>query len=170
MAIQNAKWFDMVIKGGAGADSYEIAQTTDAKDTIVIAAQGDSFLTTKANATTGAIELDISKMDTIKSFGSLDKLDLTAFGFTGARAGDFAVATINSTNDDVLGLVKNGQADFFKTGSVYAGVAEFQNKAGTETYIAIDANKDGSFDAAHDVVIQITGVTTLDAAHVVWTA
>lgn len=158
----------MVIKGGAGADSYDIAQANDVKDTIVVAAQGDSFLTTKANATTGATELDTSKLDTILSFGAYDKLDLTAFGFTGSKAGDFAEATISTTNSDLLGLVKNGQTDFFKTGSVYAGVAEFGDNG--QTYLAVDANKDGNFNAAQDAVIEITGVASLDAAQVVWAA
>ncbi|RTZ43182.1 hypothetical protein EKL30_09865 [Candidimonas sp. SYP-B2681] len=162
----------MIVKAGAGADTYALKQgaapADDVKDTIVITSAADTQLATKAHATTGALELDFTKMDVITSFGDKDKIDLSAFGFTGARTDAFVTATISTANVDLLGLVKNGQANFFVNGSVNAGVAALT--IGADTYLAIDANKDGNFSAADDAVILIGAVTGIDAADVIWAA
>jgi hypothetical protein len=45
------------------------------------------------------------------------------------------------------------------------GVA-FSNLGGGDTYVFVDANKDGNFTAADDIVIKLTGVTSISEADI----
>jgi len=148
-----------VIHGGAGADSYSLGQVADVKDTIVFKAASDSMLAVETDADTAVESVDFSQMDTITTFGDADKINVSAFGFTGSRDDAFLTTTALADEDALLALVKDGKADFYKDGSVYKGGALFSvTGIADTTFLAMDANKDGNFNAASDLVVKLAGI------------
>jgi len=142
---------DFVITGNGGADVITLAAVTGGVDRIVYLAQGDSTA---------------SKYDSITNFDATaasaqDLLDLKAFGFTGNQVGvkDFgASAAITLAADGTLTVASGSLANFFVDAGLARGVATWDG--GADTYVLVDANKDGNFSSADDLVIKLVGVGT----------
>ena len=153
----------MVIKTGDATDTIttnNIAGTKvdggDAADSITLTAGGNGetvVYTAQSNSTSTAF-------DSLTGFRSADgdKIDLTAFSFTGTA--DDAVTTKATTGltigtDSVL--VAEAQAlNFFADGTaVDRAIAVVDD--GTDSWVFVDANKDGDFSAETDMVIKLVG-------------
>lgn len=154
-----------VIYTGKGADVV----TLDAKagvagavrDTFVLKAATDSQITDTSKD--GKITLagdtgfdEVIKFDSIgdavtPTANTSDRLDLTNFGFTGSQRGVSDVSASVTTSTDLTSIV-----DLFSTPAGDRGVAYTSD--GTDSFVFIDANKDGNFTAADDLVIKLTGV------------
>ena len=132
------------INAGAGADTIALGATAET-DTLIFEA-GDS---------------GIGSMDLITNFISgEDTIDLGAFGFTGTLG-----SAIIAKGD--LDPVANYDADtsitdFFVSAGVQRGVAYATD--GMDTHVFVDANGDGDFTSAADLVIQLTGTATVTLA------
>jgi hypothetical protein len=134
---------DFIVQGGGGGDSI-ILPAAGGEDHARYTAQSDSTAT---------------DFDGITNFTTAeDKLDLKAFGFGGTA--DDAVVTvaagvsINAGGD--VEVTTAASQNFFNDGGIDRAVAEFD--AGADLLIFVDVNKNGDFDAAGDLVIQLTGV------------
>lgn len=139
------------ITGGAGADA--IALGAGAVDTIILSAATDSQL----NAT-------VDGHDIITGFGvagQLDVIDVGIAGFTGQQAS--ALANKGALAASVVDGSTLSVTDFFASGGQDRGVAIGTN--GGDTFVFVDANKDGNFTATDDVVLQLDGVVGLTLAN-----
>lgn len=141
------------IAANGGADTITLGAAASATDTLILAA-GDSVLNETADG-----------HDIINNFGTganpLDVIDVGAFGFTGQQASALAnkgALAASAVDGSTLSVT-----DFFSSGGVDRGVAIGTN--GGDTYVFIDANKDGDFNATDDVVAQVVAVTDLTLAN-----
>ena len=141
---------DFVITGGKGGDVITLGAAGQV-DVLKYAA-GDSF----AGAVGAA-----NKFDTVTNFTTTeDKIDLTSFGFTGTVA---TIGTAAAAINTVTGEVSTANAaNFFGTGSNQHGVVTAVDTA--NTWVFVDTNKDGSFQADTDLAIQLVGVTVAPVA------
>ena len=157
------------ITGGAGADTITLgtaANTTG--DKIVLTEQADS--------TAAAYDV-VTNFST--TTGSLDIIDLTAFGFdaelaAGALTNKSAAVSITdiTTTDAKFAISATNANGFFKdttTGAAQSVVfATANDGAGSPTYatfVFIDANMDGNWSADSDSVILLAGVNGSDSTN-----
>ena len=142
------------ISAGGGQDFITL-DGFEFVDTLIFAA-GDSVLSTDTHG-----HDIISDFGTTAGGGALDIIDLGAFGFTGQQAsalnnkGALADSAVDGSTLFVL--------DFYSSGGVDRGAAIGTNNG--DTYVFVDVNKDGDFNAADDVFIQILAVTDLTLAN-----
>lgn len=144
------------INTGKGMDTINLDAGNTASDTLIFAA-GDSVLNSDADG-----------HDVINNFGTanlggsaMDQIDLGAFGFTGQQSSAFAnkgALAASVVDGSVL-----TQADFFSSGGADRAVAVGTN--GGSTYVFIDVNKDGDFNAADDLFLELVGVTDISNAN-----
>ncbi len=141
-----------LLVGGAGNDSLSGGNDADALvggagiDTLTGGAGDDRHVYTAASDST------LSAMDVITGFtagGSDDEIDLDAFDFSGAAAAAIKeTAPAAFTAADTL--------DFFDDAGTYrAVVAEY---SGGNAQVYVDANQDGHFTAAADLVIRLNAI------------
>lgn len=144
------KGYDFVINGGKGGDAITLAVSAAANKDLLVFAAGDSLA-----GQTGAN----NNFDTITNFGTgIDKIDLKAFGFSGSDVSALkvgAAASIDTTN----GLVNaNAATSFFGAGADHRAVVVVDDGV-ANTWVYVDANKDGNFQADTDLAIQFVGLT-----------
>lgn len=144
------KGYDFVINGGKGGDAITLVASAAANKDLLVFAAGDSLA-----GQTGAN----NNFDIITNFGTtIDKIDLKAFGFSGSdvsalKAG--VAANINTAN----GLVNaNAATSFFGAGADHRAVVVVDDGV-ANTWVYVDANKDGNFQADTDLAIQFVGLT-----------
>lgn len=135
---------DFVITGGAGADTITLAVARTGVDHVVYLAQTDSTA---------------AKFDSVTNFTTAeDKIDLKAFGFTGAADDALLAKTTGVSINAVTGAVEVTDAvagNFFNDAGIDRAVAVWD--AGADVYVFVDVNKDGDFSADGDLVIKLTG-------------
>jgi hypothetical protein len=167
------------IFAGKGGDLIGLAAVSDGRDTLIYKAATDSQLTDVSKDGKITLALDASvygtiagglyitlptaTMDTIASFGTAgtvvvgptaasDRIDLTNFGFTGAQRGvENVTAKVSATTDltSITGLFSSA------AGSRGVAFTTATGGGGAGTTLFVDANKDGNFTAADDLVILI---------------
>jgi hypothetical protein len=146
--------FGDTINANKGGDAITLGAAAGGVDTIIQGA-GDSQLTATANA------FDvITGFGTAAGGGPLDIVDLGSFGFTGQQSSALAnkgVLPASAINGSTL-----TQANWFVQG-VARGVAV--GTVGADTYVYVDANKDGNFDASVDLFFELAGVTDVTLAN-----
>lgn len=147
---------------GKGAD--QVTLTAGVRDTFVLKAATDSQIgdTDKSGKITLAgdeAKGGVQMIDTITTFeaggiATTDRLDVTNYAFAGAQRGvvDVTAIVTNATNLTSI-------ADLFAAPAGDRGLAV--SLIGTDTYVFIDANKDGNFTAADDSIIKLVGVAAL---------
>jgi hypothetical protein len=160
--------------GSAGVDTYtastkgdtlytakgaDVATFTAAvRDTFVLKTATDSQITDTSKNGELTIGAD-SGWDNVKGFDTAagatgDRIDLTNFGFSGSQRGVVDVSgSVNATTN------LTNIADLFNSPAGDRGVAS--STFGGSTYVFVDANKDGNFTAADDLLIQLTGVASI---------
>ncbi len=140
---------DDIITGGAGADT-------------LTGGGGINHFIYKNSGTIGAgasnKDSTVSAMDHITDFVSgVDIIEVNGFGFSAA-----STAAVTATNLKAKPFTSGDVAGYFADGNV----VHFEKQTTTvSAQIYIDANKDGSFEAASDIVIHLDhskGVTNLD--------
>ncbi|HEY0973636.1 MAG TPA: hypothetical protein VGE57_04010 [Solimonas sp.] len=140
----NGTAFGDTVNGGAGNDVFNFDAGNANEDTLILEA-GDALI-------------DGNDVEVYTGFNvGEDTIDLGAFGFTGNQASGLADQSarfnaFNNGNVDADTVI----ADFFADTGVDRGVAVVTN--GTDTFVVIDANKDGNFQGATDLVIFLDGV------------
>lgn len=153
-----------VIHTGMGADHVDLTASFNlARDTFVLKAATDSQITDDNGDGKITIELDTG-FDEVISFdvgggATDDRLDVTNFGFSGAQRGVVEVSAKVTAATDLTSI-----ADLFDSPAGDRGVA--YSSVGLDVYAFIDANKDGNFTAADDLIVKLTGVATLSETDV----
>lgn len=171
----------MVIKGGSAADTITASDVADVVSTITAGKGADTITlgSTAANNKGDVIKLTSQADSTAAGFDKIsnfaggttaaanaDKIDLSAFGFTGAQAAMFtlgaAQVTVTGTAAAATFAIADTAAkDFFANAGADKGVALYTT--GTETFVFVDADKNGDWNAATDSVILLVGNYTTDA-------
>jgi Ca2+-binding RTX toxin-like protein len=141
------------LSGGTGNDV--LSGGTD-NDTLVGGADADTLTGGLGNdrfVFIAASESTLAATDTITDFtagGTDDVIDLDAFDFTGAAA-----AAIKQTSPGTF--TSADAADFFDgAGTDLAVVVEY---FGGNAQVYVDANKDGNFTAADDLVVRLNAIS-----------
>lgn len=148
------------ITGGKGADTITLGST-------VANNKGDVVkLTSQADSTAAGFDSITNFAGGTTTAANADKLDLSAFGFTGAQAGIFTLAagkaTVTGTGTAAVNFtITDAQAkDFFASAGADLGVALYTNA--NETFAFIDADKNGDWNAATDSVVLLVGNYSTD--------
>lgn len=151
---------------GKGADQVTLA--AGVRDTFVLKAATDSQIgdtdksgkitITGDEVNTAAPAGFQQTIDTITGFqaggtATTDRLDVTNFAFSGAQRGVVDVTAIVTGTTDLTSI-----ADLFAAPAGDRGLA--YSVVGGSTYVFLDANKDGNFTAADDVIIKLAGVAS----------
>lgn len=154
---------------GKGADIVTLT-TAGVRDTFVLKAATDSQIgdTDKSGKITLAgdeAKAGVQQIDTITGFtaggtAASDRLDVTNFAFSGAQRGVVDANTLVGTNTDLTSI-----ADLFAAPAGDRGIA-FSNAGGADLYVFVDANKDGNFTAADDLVIKLIGLGAVGLSEV----
>jgi len=159
----------------AAADFIDLGPTTDSRDVIVISnaqhsrisdSSGDGKVTINPDTAPGG------SLDTIDAFvtgdaATADRIDLTAFGFTGTQRGALDLTDKVTQYTDLTNI-----EGFFSSPSGDRAVAYVSEhtqaeQAGIELdgfgslWVFIDANKDGDFTAAQDILIDLGGIPSV---------
>jgi hypothetical protein len=140
--------FGDAINGGAGGDTITLGAAGQI-DTLIYEA-GDSI---------------VGDMDTVTGFiSNEDTIDLGAFAFSGQEAS--ALINKGNINATVAGWTTSSATitDFFVSAAVQRGVAVSSD--GASTYVLVDANKDGDFSVASDLVILLSGTASVTLADI----
>lgn len=155
---------------GAGGNDQITLSAANSVDTLFYKAGTDAQLATTAgtgNVPAGAtVETITNFVTTNAGANAHDTIDLSGIGgFTGVARG---VSNIGVAVDPTAGNFSGNQAGFFNTaggnvGVVLDVVAGVNGGAGS-TYVFVDANHDGNFNAATDLVIKLAGVTNVSAS------
>jgi hypothetical protein len=88
---------------------------------------------------------------------------VTGLGFLAFQRGALNKGAIGT--DPVGGSFAKFQSNFFADAGGDRGIA-FGTVGGTDTYVFLDANKDGDLDLSVDLMIKLAGVTNLSAADI----
>jgi len=138
--------------GGKGGDSIYLAEDELGVDLVKYTSGSESTLDVVNEAGTVA-----GKMDSIAGFQSgTDKIDLISL-FTSI---DVAQSFFDK-NFDTIGQLnaENDNASFYSDGDMeHIAIAAH---IGADTYLVVDADQNGIFSAATDLVIKLAGVSTL---------
>jgi len=145
---------------GTGDDTVRLAAATDSQLTLV---------DTTDPAVTPVV-MDVAKgYDVVTDFNlsGTDLIELSSLldlATGDARSDVLQLGTMaGGTADDLDTFIGDG-VDFFDTGVVDRAVA-FADDA-TDGWVFVDANSDGDFTYADDMVVQLAGVTSLVLADV----
>jgi hypothetical protein len=146
------------IFGGKGGDVITLEAAKTAAELLVLKSAAESKLTPDA-AGKATLAAAGSALDSVSNFlvsngAAGDRLDVTSFGFAGAQTGVV----------DVTGKIGAGGANLASVQAFFNSVAGNRGVAyavvGTDTFVFVDANKDGNFTAADDAVLKLVGITT----------
>jgi hypothetical protein len=151
-----------IITANAGGDSI----TVTGGDTVVFKAAADSKL---ALNTAGTALSTVAAFDNITGFATgADHIDLTSLGLAiNDRVAIKAIVVVDAAA--TLLAMAQGTASvttgFFKNNTVNDYFAIVSD--GGDSYLVVDANKDGNFNAASDLVVQLVGGTAIATTDIV---
>jgi hypothetical protein len=156
---------DMIYTGKGG----DVISLTAAaiRDTLVFKAGTDSQLTDVSKDGKATLAGDMgagTTVDTVLGGGGTfktalsasaggDRIDLTNFGFASAQRGVEDISSKVTTSTDLTSVTGLFNSVAGSRGAAFA-------YAGGDAYVFVDANKDGNFTAADDLVIKLTGIIT----------
>jgi hypothetical protein len=163
---------DFFITGGAGGDKITLTATN--RDSTADAGEEVEVLvyTAAADSQAGKTATGKTKYDVITNFdestltAAFDLIDLKAFNI-GAGQQSVFVKTPGTAITDTGEVAAADQLNFFvnagsKNGVAVVAAADVDgNTAGNQAgvFVYVDANGDGNFSAANDLVIALVGVT-----------
>lgn len=169
------------------ADINAAINALDATSSIAAAVVGADVVVTStgvAGGATNSVEVDINGVTALGAVDlagaaktgtaavavdAADLIDLTFLGLTGAAR---SVALTNKAVVDDAGaagattftITDANAATFFTNGGVQTGIVYQTGGTNADTLVFIDADKNGAWNAATDMVIELTGVNTAEAA------
>lgn len=161
----------------AAADFIDLGPSTGSRDIIVIPNAIGSRITDSSRDGKVTINPDTAPggtLDTIEAFvtgdaATADRIDLTAFGFTGTQRGVLNLTDSVTQYTDLTHI-----EGFFSSPGGDRAIAYVSEHVQAEQqginldgfgslWVFIDANKDGDFTAANDVLIDLGGVLAVSA-------
>jgi hypothetical protein len=178
--VYTAGYYGDTIQGNGGADTINLNDGTDdnnggnlinnGNDTIRYVAASDSQLTlTDTTVPADGTADTATGYDVINGFNAAGTDIIELSSSLGLATGDARSAvlqkgTIPATTVAALEDFIGTGVDFFSTGLVDRAVAFAED--GTDGWVFVDANGDGNFTQADDMVIQLAGVTTFDVTDI----
>ncbi len=155
------------IKGGPGNDQITLMATGTMSDTIIYTSAGDvSMKDVDNNGKIDAFTIEaINNFVTASKAGGgvqSDVIDLSYFAFSGYASGVVHKGTLASPVES--GNLSFTIANFFTDAGGNRGTSF--GTFGTDTYLFVDADKDGNFDALKDIAIKLVGVTDFSQADI----
>ncbi|MDD2266038.1 DUF4214 domain-containing protein [Sulfuricurvum sp.] len=169
----------VTFKGSAAADTYtstangDLIQTNAGADTVTLglgddtirfASKTDSQMTlTDTTTPADGVADTMTGFDVITGFNTsgTDLIELSSLlnlATGDARADIIQKGAIGGTTAAAMQTFIGTGADFFSTGVVDRAVAFATD--GTNGYVFVDVNHDGSYSAANDMVIELAGTTS----------
>ncbi|MBA2482859.1 MAG: hypothetical protein H0V39_00215 [Nitrosomonas sp.] len=150
-----------VISGGLGGDDITLEGAKVARDVLVLKKVGDSQISDTNNDGRITILEDLG-LDKVSNFktgdaNTDDRLDVSSFGFTGVQRGMVdASAKVPTFDTDLTNI-----PDLFNDpavgdrGLAYSEIPLPPEFGVSQSFVFIDANKDGDFTAASDMIIEL---------------
>ncbi len=146
------------LNGGRGGDLIVLGAAHATRNLVVYRSGGDSLLDLTPGASAGASSTDTPntmRMDVVTGFViGQDAIDLTAFGLS-ALPNAVADKGQVGTSDALAALT--ARADFF-TDAVGLPRSIAQVHVGPDTYLFVDANRDGVFSVDADLAVKFVGL------------
>ena len=159
-----------VISGGLGGDDIELEGAQAARDVLVLKKVADSQISDTNNDGRITILEDLG-FDNVVNFkagaaNTDDRLDVTNFGFTGVQRGIVNASTkVPSFDTDLTNIPdlfdETGVGD---RGLAFSEIALDPQDGISQSFVFIDANKDGNFTAADDMMIELQGAGPIPEA------
>ena len=159
-----------VISGGLGGDKINLEGAQAARDVLVLKTATDSQISN--TNTDGRITiLDDLGFDNVENFkagaaNTDDRLDVSNFGFTGAQVGivdaSIKVPTFDTDLTHIPNLFNDPAAG--DRGLAFSEIPLQPEIGGSQSFVFIDANKDGDFTAADDIVVELQGAGPIPEA------
>ncbi len=145
-AVGGSTGVDFVINGGKGGDNITLAAAGQVE--VLVYAAGDS----QAGVVAG-----VNQFDSVTNFTTTeDKINLASLGFSGSAVATIKVGAAVDISTTTGAVNANKMANFFGAGGDMRAVVTVDD--GTNTWVYVDANKDGSFQGDSDLVIALMGV------------
>ncbi len=150
-----------VIYGGLGGDDIELEGDQAARDVLVLKQVADSQISDTNNDFSITIleDLGLDKVSNFKTGAANtdDRLDVSNFEFTGVQRGLVDASTKVPTFDTDLTNIPDlfndpGVGD---RGLAYSEIPLPPEFGVSQSFVFIDANKDGDFTAADDMIIEL---------------
>jgi len=178
-----------IVTGGKGGDNIDLETGKAARDVLVLKKATDSQISDTNNdgkATLSAA--DRSGSDRVENFkagdaSTDDRIDVTNFGFTGTQRGiidvsakapdpfifhDIDITSIPDLFSDTVGDRGVAFSVIMVPNFGPPGGGFFPRPPTPNLYVFIDANKDGDFTAANDIVIHLFGVDHFSEANLIF--
>ena len=156
-----------VISGGMGGDKINLEGAQAARDILVLKTATDSQ-PSDANNDGRITILDNLGFDNVENFkvgaaNTDDRVDITNFGFTGAQLGIVDASSKVSTFDTDLTSIPDLFSDSTAgdRGLAFSEIPLPPALGVSQSFLFIDANKDGDFTAADDMMVELQATGTL---------
>lgn len=162
-----------IITGGKGGDWIILENAEAARDILILETAADAQISDTNNDGKITI-LDEQGFEMIDNFsvGSAatdDLIDVTSFGFTGAQRGLVDVNAKVPSFDIDLTSIPNLFSDIAgDRGAAFSEIPLPPELGVSQTFLFVDANKDGDFTAADDIMIEFMGSGPLSEANFVF--
>ncbi len=156
-----------VILGGMSGDRIFLEGTQAKRDILVLKTATDSQISdTSSNGTITIID-DLG-FDNVENFkvgatNTDDRVDITNFGFTGAQLGIVDASSKTPTFDTDLTNIPDLFSDSTAgdRGLAFSEIPLPPEFGVSQSFIFIDADKDGDFTAADDMMVELQGTGSL---------
>jgi hypothetical protein len=151
-----------IITGGKGGDWIILEKAEAARDILILETAADAQISDTNNDGKIVIldELGFEMIDnfSVGSAATDDRIDVTSFGFTGAQRGLVDVNAKVPTFDTDLTSIPDLFSDITgDRGAAFSEIPLPPELGVSQTFLFVDANKDGDFTAVDDIMIEIMG-------------
>lgn len=162
-----------IITGGKGGDWIILETAQAARDILILESAADAQISDTNNDGKIAIldELDYEMIDnfSVGSGATDDRIDITSFGFTGVQRGLVEVnAKVPSFDTDLTSIPDLFSDIAGDRGAAFSEIPLPPEFGVSQTFLFIDANMDGDFTAADDVMIELMGSGPLSEASLIF--
>lgn len=156
-----------VISGGMGGDKIFLEGAQAARDVLVLKTTTDSQINDTSNDGTITIIDDLG-FDNVENFkvgaaNTDDRVDVSNFDFTGTQLGVVDASTKVPTFDTDLTSIPDLFSDppIGDRGLAFSEIPLPPELGVSQSFLFIDANKDGDFTAADDMMVELQGTGPL---------
>ena len=162
-----------IITGGKGGDWIILEKAQAARDILILESAADAQISDTNNDGKITIldELCFEMIDnfSVGNGATDDRIDVTSFGFTGVQRGLVEVNDKVPSFDTDLTSITDLFSDIAgDRGAAFSEIPLPPEFGVSQTFLFVDANMDGDFTAADDVMIEIMGSGPLSEASLIF--
>ena len=159
------------IDGGLGTDFFILEEDQAARDTLILSSADEAqIVDTNADGRFTILQ-DNMGFEMVENFSAANDLyDLAGFGFVGAQQDVTDASAKVPTFDTDLTSIPDLFVDAtgVDRGAAFSVIPLLQFPGEVKTILFVDANKDGNFTAADDIVLELSGTGPLTEANFVF--